>query len=148
MNATDRAAVDRAIDRMEVGHLRGRLATDLSGGELTRVLIARALAQETPLILADEPTAGLDPGAQIATMEIFAGLARTGRGVVVAIHDLGLAVRHCTRLVALSGGRVVADGRPEDVVAPGLLADVFGVTAHFETGPSGAVFQTLTVLRS
>src|SRR5690606_3942551 len=127
-------------------HLAKRPATELSGGELARVLIARVLAQDTPVILADEPTAGLDPAAQIAAMEVFAALAREGRGVVVALHDLGLAARHCTRLVALSAGRVVADGAPVEALAPEVLAKVFGIEAFFETGAAGSVFQPLRVI--
>jgi iron complex transport system ATP-binding protein len=146
LSEADRAAVGQAMARMGVTHLAGRPATELSGGELARVLIARVLAQETPLILADEPTAGLDPAAQIATMEVFGELAREGRGVLVALHDLGLAARHCTRLVALSGGRIAAEGRPEAVLAPGVLAEVFGIAAHFEAGADGPVFQPLRVL--
>lgn len=142
----DRAAVDRAMARMRIGALAERPATALSGGELARVLIARVLAQETPLILADEPTAGLDPAAQIATMQVFAGLAQEGRGVVVALHDLGLAARHCTRLVALAGGRIAAEGAPAEVLAPEVLARVFGIEAFFETGADGPVFQPLRVL--
>ena len=109
-------------------------------------LIARVLAQETPLILADEPVAGLDPAAQIATMAVFAGLAGEGRGVLASIHDLGLAARHCTRLVALSHGRLVADGPPGRVLTPALLAEVFGIRAHFAETPEGPVFQPLAVL--
>ena len=91
---------------------RSRSATALSGGEQARVLIARALAQDTPLLLADEPVAGLDPEAQMRTMQVFQELAAEGRGVVASIHDLGLAARHCTRLVMLHRGRLVADGPP------------------------------------
>src|SRR5690606_29888788 len=98
------------LARMDLNALRQRPATRLSGGEQARVLIARALAQETPLLLADEPTAGLDPAAQIAVMEIFAELAAAGGAVVAALHDLGLAARHCTRLVLLHEGRIAADG--------------------------------------
>ncbi len=146
MNADDRAAVDRALDRMEIAALRHRPATELSGGEQARALIARVLAQETPLILADEPTAGLDPGAQIATMEVFAGLASEGRGILVSMHDLGLAARHCTRILVVADGRLVADGAPLDVLTPGLLAGVFGITARFEVTNAGPVFQALSVL--
>ena len=78
---------------LDVTHLAGRRATELSGGELARVLIARLLAQRTPLILADEPVAGLDPSHQFAVMELFARLAQQGRTVIASIHDLTLAAR-------------------------------------------------------
>jgi iron complex transport system ATP-binding protein len=142
----DRAAVERALARMGLAALRRRRATELSGGEAARALIARVLAQETPLILADEPTAGLDPAAQIATMETFAALAAEGRGVLVALHDLGLAARHCTRLVVLDRGRLVAEGAPAEVLTPALLARVFGIRARLEPGPEGLLFQALAVI--
>lgn len=141
--ATERAAIDRAIARMGLDALRHRPATELSGGEQARVLIARALAQETPLLLADEPTAGLDPAAQIAVMEIFAELAAAGGAVVAALHDLGLAARHCTRLVLLHEGRVAADGAPHDVLTPKNLAHVFGIHARLQDTPDGLIFQPL-----
>ena len=78
---------------------RQRAASELSGGEKARVLIARALAQDAPLLLADEPTAGLDPAHQIALMRLFGELAAEGRGVVASLHDLGLAARWCSRLI-------------------------------------------------
>jgi iron complex transport system ATP-binding protein len=127
----DHAAVDRAMRLMDVEAHRDRQATALSGGELARVLAARVLAQETPLLLADEPAAGLDPAHQIGLMRIFRSLAGEGRSVVVSTHDLGLAARSCTRLILLDRGRVVADGAPEDVVTQDNLRSVYGVTAYF-----------------
>ncbi|SDI42892.1 ABC transporter ATP-binding protein [Salipiger marinus] len=146
MGAADRVAVDHALDALGLGPLRPRTATRLSGGEQARVLIARALAQDTPLLLADEPIAGLDPEHQIATMTVFATLAAEGRGVIVSLHDLGLAVRHCTRLLVLDHGRLVADGPPREVLTPDLVARVFRVSAHFADTPQGPVFQPLEVL--
>lgn len=143
----DRAAIDSALNRMDLAAFRARPATELSGGEQARVLIARALAQETPLLLADEPIAGLDPAHQIAAMETFAALAAEGRGVVVALHDLGLAARYCTRLVLLHGGRVVADGPPRAVLTPDLMAQVFGVSVFMQDTGAGPVFQAMEVLR-
>lgn len=143
----DRAAVTRALDRMRLEPYRARKATALSGGEQARVLIARALAQETPLLLADEPVAGLDPEAQLKTMEVFAALAAEGRAVVAAIHDLGLAVRSCTRLVMLKAGRIVADGAPREVLSDSNLAEVFGVRGYHTETPDGPVFQPTGVLR-
>ncbi|TMM54100.1 ABC transporter ATP-binding protein [Sulfitobacter sabulilitoris] len=144
---TDRRAVDAAIAHMGLDGLRTRTATQLSGGEQARVLIARALAQDTPLLMADEPIAGLDPAGQIATMQIFAGLARGGRSVIASLHDLGLAARHCTRLVLLGAGRLVADGPPAEVLTQANLRQVFGVSAFFEQTAQGPVFQPLDILR-
>ena len=145
--SVDRAAVDAAIARRGRESFRTRTATQLSGGEQARVLIARALAQETPLLMADEPTAGLDPASQIGLMDLFAVTAREGRAVLAALHDLGLAVRHCTRLIVLDRGRVAADGPPAAVLTPDLLARVFQITAHFAEGPAGPIFQPLGVIR-
>ena len=126
--------------------MRHRPATELSGGEQARVLIARALAQDTPLLLADEPIAGLDPAHQIATMETFSNLALQGKSSLVSLHDLGLAARHCSRLLLLGNGGLVADGPPEDVLTPELLAEVFGISAWFQNTDAGPVYQSLKVL--
>ena len=141
-------AVEDALHRMGLSAFRDRRATELSGGEQARVLIARALAQEAPLLLADEPIAGLDPAAQIATMRVFADLAFEGGGVVAALHDLGLAARHCTRLVVMSRGRMVADGTPREVLTPQVLAEVFHIRAHYTDTQDGPVFQPLDLLEA
>lgn len=145
--AKDQAAIARALDRMGLSGFRGRTATALSGGEQARVLIARALAQDTPLLLADEPVAGLDPAAQIRTMQVFADLAAEGRSVIASVHDLGLAARHCTRLIMLGTGRIAADGPARDVLSDTLLARVFGVQGFHAETPQGHIFQPLSVTR-
>lgn len=145
--AHGRAAISAALARMDLTGFANRPATALSGGEQARVLIARALAQQAPLLLADEPLAGLDPAHQIATMQVFRDLARDGGSVMVSLHDLGLAARHCTRLVLLDRGRLIADGAPQAVLTPARLAAVFGITAHLSNGHDGVVFQPLEVVR-
>ena len=135
--AAGRQAVEGSLMRLGLGALANRPATELSGGEQARVLLARALAQETPLILADEPVAGLDPARQIEAMATLAALAREGRGVLVSVHDLSLALRHATRAVVMADGRVVADGSPTDVLTPVRLAEVFGIRAHRVDTPDG-----------
>lgn len=142
----DTLAVERAISALELEPLRHRPATELSGGEQARALIARMLAQETPLLIADEPIAGLDPAAQITVMKTFAGIAGQGRTVLASLHDLGLAARHCTRLILMADGRIAADGPPEQVLHAESLARVFGITAWFATTPQGSVFQPLDIL--
>lgn len=144
--AADRAAVQRAIAALHLEDLRHRPATELSGGEQARALIARALAQESPLLIADEPIAGLDPAAQIWVMRLFARLAGQGGGVLASLHDLGLAARFCTRLVMLHQGRIAADGPPETVLTAANLARVFGITAHLARGPQGLLFQPLDII--
>lgn len=142
----DRTAVDRALDRMDMGNFHSRTATQLSGGEQARALIARALAQETPLLMADEPIAGLDPAHQIGTMQTFAGLAREGHSVMVSLHDLGLAARYCTRLVVIDKGGIAADGPPQDVLTPDLLRDIFGIRAFIQNTADGLVFQPMGIV--
>jgi len=146
LRAADQAAIDAAISRMGLSDLRHRTATHLSGGEQARVLIARALAQDTPLLLADEPIAGLDPASQIATMQVFANLAGEGHAALVSLHDLGLAARHCTRLLMLHAGRLVADGPPADVLTQANMAEVFGISAYYRDTDQGPVFQPIEVL--
>ncbi|MCZ4353586.1 ABC transporter ATP-binding protein [Roseovarius aestuarii] len=152
--AADHAACDAAIAHMALGPLRTRAATRLSGGEQARVLIARALAQDTPLLMADEPIAGLDPAHQISTMQCFAGLAAQGKSCLVSLHDLGLAARHCTRLVLLGPkvgqgpqgcGHIVADGTPAEVLTAQRLRDVFSITAALQQTEQGLLFQPLEV---
>ncbi|WBU56685.1 ABC transporter ATP-binding protein [Paracoccus sediminicola] len=142
----DPAAIATAIDRMGLAALRHRPITELSGGEQARALIARALAQDTPILMADEPIAGLDPAYQISTMTLFRALADEGRAVIVSLHDLGLAARHCTRLVLMDQGRIVADGPPDRVLTPDNLSRVFGIEGFFAQEKEGPVFQPLRVL--
>ncbi len=142
----DRAHVESALDRLDLQGLRHRAASRLSGGEQARALIARALAQDTPLLMADEPIAGLDPAHQISAMRIFRDLAREGRAVIVSLHDLGLAARHCTRLILLAEGGVMADGTPAEVLSPERMARAFGVSVWHQDTPHGPVFQPLEVV--
>jgi iron complex transport system ATP-binding protein len=105
------------------------VATELSGGERARVLLARALAVEAPALIADEPLAALDPGHQLEVMELLARRARNGALVIVVLHDLGVAARYCDRLLLLSGGALVAEGAPKAVLTAEVLAKVYGVRA-------------------
>ncbi len=143
----DHEKVGEALQRMDLDGFRHRPATQLSGGEQARALIARALAQDTPLLMADEPIAGLDPAHQISTMQAFAAQTAEGKSALVSLHDLGLAARHCTRLIMLGDGRLVADGPPTEVLTPERLAHVFGITAWFRETEDGPVYQPLEVIR-
>jgi iron complex transport system ATP-binding protein len=132
--AEDLAAVERALTVTETAHLAQRPVTQLSGGERARVLLARALAGEPRLLLADEPVSGLDPYHRLEVMEHLQSLARgfSGHdqaGVVIVLHDLTLATRFCDRLVLMHGGRVIADGGAADVLSPDRLASVYRVRA-------------------
>lgn len=145
--AVDRRAVADAMAAMEVAHLASRPATALSGGERARVLIARALAQQAPLLLADEPAAGLDPAHQLGLVEAFRRLAGEGRGVLVSLHDLSLAARWCDRLVLLHRGRIAAAGAPGEVLTAEHLRAFYGVSASVALGEDGLSVQVLGRLR-
>jgi iron complex transport system ATP-binding protein len=141
----DRAIADAAMRRMEVDGFRDRPATALSGGERARVLIARALAQDAPLLLADEPAAGLDPSHQITLMRTFASLAGEGRGVVASMHDLGFAARWCSRLILIDRGTVAADGAPRAVLTPERLRTVYHIEAFLGEAAGGPVMLPLDI---
>ena len=102
--------------------LRHRVATELSGGERARVMLARALATGAPALIADEPLASLDPGHQMEVMALLADRARAGALVIVVLHDLSVAARFCDRILLLDDGRLVADGAPAAVLTDAALA--------------------------
>jgi iron complex transport system ATP-binding protein len=121
-----------AMRRTDTGHLAGRLAPTLSGGELQRVQAARALAQIAGVegfraLLLDEPVSALDPCHQHQILRLAAEEAERGAAVLCVLHDLNLAARYATRVVALERGRLVADGPPAEVLTPPLLARLFRV---------------------
>ena len=124
----DAEAIGRAMDATGVTSLRARSISTLSGGERMRVLLARALAVEAPLLLADEPVAALDPLHQLRVMELLRVSAQRGQGIVVVLHDLSLAARFCDRLVLIAEGRIVAQGSPAEVLLPTHLHRAYGVT--------------------
>ncbi|WP_430437845.1 ABC transporter ATP-binding protein [Oceanibaculum nanhaiense] len=133
LSEADLAAIEAAMRFAGVLDLAGRPVTRLSGGERARVLLARALAGDPELLLADEPVAGLDPGHQLDVMEVLARRAGAGGTLVVALHDLTLAARYCTRLVLLSAGTVLAEGLPEAVLTPENLRAAYGIEATVGT---------------
>jgi iron complex transport system ATP-binding protein len=124
----DHAAIARAIDRVGIRHLVGRDARELSLGERQLVLIAMAVAQDTPILLLDEPTVHLDLRHQVAAMELLVGLnEEEGMTVVAVLHDLTMAAHFFPRLLLMDGGRIVADGPPDVVLAPERIREAFGV---------------------
>lgn len=125
--AIDRRAAAAALERVGIGGLADRDYTRLSGGQRQLALIARALAQEAPLIVMDEPTASLDFGNQALVLREIRGLAGAGLGIVLSTHDPGHAFACGTRVVVMVEGRVRAAGPPEAVMTAGLLSEVYGV---------------------
>lgn len=133
----DRAAVDAALAALDLVALRHRSISHLSGGELARVLLARVLAGEPSWILADEPLANLDLAHQLALLRQFRRLASEGVGVCLVLHDLAQAMNHADRVVVLDGGKVVADGAPQDALSEAMIAQVWKVPVRW-LGEPGA----------
>lgn len=127
------------LERVGVADLADRGVLDMSGGERARVLLARLLATRAPLLVADEPVAGLDPDAQLLTLDLLRAEAAGGAAVVVTLHDLGLAARSCDRVLVLDHGRVAAQGAPVDALSPAVLARVFRLDGALIDTPAGLV---------
>jgi iron complex transport system ATP-binding protein len=132
LGGADADAVARALAACDIAPLADRPADTLSGGEMARVHLARALAAEAPLILADEPIAALDPRHQHEVMALFRGFADRGGGALVVLHDLALAARYADRLIWMKDGRIVADGPVAATLTPARIAEVYGVRARIE----------------
>ncbi|WP_433545895.1 ABC transporter ATP-binding protein [Streptomyces sp. CA-294286] len=130
-SSDDERAVERALRRTGTYELAERTLDELSGGQRQRAWIAMALAQDTEMLLLDEPTTHLDLAHQIDVLELVGELHReTGRTIVMVLHELALAARYAERLVAMKDGRIVAQGAPEDVLTEDLLREVFGLRAR------------------
>lgn len=125
--AAARAEALAALDKAGADHLADRGVLDLSGGERARVLLARLLATRAPLFVADEPIAGLDPAAQLDTLDVLRDHAANGGAVLATLHDLTLATAYCDRVVVMARGRVVAHGEAAKVFTGALLEDAFGL---------------------
>ena len=133
------AIATACLAELEVGALAERGVLDMSGGERARVLLARLLATGAPLLIADEPAAGLDPDAQFLALERLRARAAAGAGVIVTSHDLTLAARACDRLAVLHRGRLVALGPPAEALTSDVLAEVFGLAGALVSSPAGPI---------
>ena len=132
--AADRDAAARALDRLGLEPFAERPLGTLSGGERQRVVVARALAQEAPIVLLDEPTAALDIGHQQQALELLDALrSADGLTLVAAMHDLTLAAQYADRVLLLAEGRIVADGAPADVLTESALAEHYGASVRVVT---------------
>ena len=137
--ARDAAAVSRALDACDLNALADRAADSLSGGETARMHVARALASEAPILIADEPTAALDPLHAWRVMDVIARFTQAGGAALVILHDLALAARFATRIAVLKHGCIIADGPPQAALTTTILKDTFDMDAFmaFEAdGPS------------
>jgi len=126
----DTEAVQRAMQATDVAGLSDRRVTELSGGERSRVALARVLAVEAPVMLADEPTASLDPRYQIDVMTNLRNAADGGMLVIVVTHDLGLAARFADRVLVLSDGSLVSQGAPAEALSEKVMNEVFRISAY------------------
>jgi iron complex transport system ATP-binding protein len=127
----DRRAVSEALHRADVVKLADRSVDTLSGGERARALLARVLAVQAEIILADEPVASLDPYHALHVMELLRELSRDGRAIMVVLHDLALAMRYCDRLFLMHEGRITAEGAPEQVLSQERLARNYNIEGHY-----------------
>ena len=132
----DDAAVAEALRATDTLELADRPVDELSGGQRQRVWIAMALAQQTDLLLLDEPTTFLDINHQVEVLDLLTDLVRNnGRTIVVVLHDLNLACRYADHIVAMKAGRLVAEGRPSEVMTEAIVADVFGMASRVVIDP-------------
>ncbi|KAB8307625.1 iron complex transport system ATP-binding protein [Rahnella sp. BIGb0603] len=131
----DHARVSRAMQETNIGDLAEKLVSELSGGQRQRVFLAMVLAQDTPLVLLDEPTTYLDISHQVELMNLLRRQNQQGKTVVAVLHDLNQASRYCDYLVMMAAGKIVAQGSPEAVMTPALLAQVFDIDAQIHPEP-------------
>jgi len=122
------AAIEQALERTQLSELRNRRFDSLSGGEQARVLLARALTVEAPVLLADEPIAALDPYFQITMMTMLKAEAESGKTVIAALHDLSLAHQFCDRIWVLHDGKLAVEAAPDEALNKDILRTVFGIT--------------------
>ena len=145
---TDEKAVLEAMDATGVTTLSGRLVDELSGGQRQRVWIAMALAQQTDILLLDEPTTYLDITYQIELLELFTDLNLAGHTLVAVLHDLNHAARYATHLIAMRGGKIMAEGAPTDIVTADLVEEVFGLKCVVVPDPIVGTPQVVPVGRN
>ncbi|MEO1568880.1 MAG: ABC transporter ATP-binding protein [Pseudomonadota bacterium] len=132
LKGADAEAVDRAITACDLESLADRSADTLSGGELARMHCARAFAAEAPLLIADEPTAALDPRHQFRILDLIADYVAKGGGALVVLHDIQMAARYASRVIWMKDGQILADGPPAETLTAGRLEAIYGIRASVE----------------
>jgi iron complex transport system ATP-binding protein len=145
MNEIDHAAVVRALEITGMLPMRARIVSTLSGGERARALLARALATQSAYLVVDEPAAHLDPRYQRSVFACLQAAAQTGTGVIVVLHDLSLALQFCDSLVLMHGGKVTADGLPDEVINAPRTRDAFSLRplrVQAQTGETGVLWSS------
>jgi iron complex transport system ATP-binding protein len=135
-----------ALAEVAMTSLAERGVLDMSGGERARVLLARLIATGAPLLVADEPAAGLDPAAQLLVMELLRARVAAGAAVLVTLHDLTLAARGCDRLAVMAAGRLIALGPPRQALAPDILAAAFALDGALMETRAGPVIAARRVI--
>jgi iron complex transport system ATP-binding protein len=134
LSVTDEKIIEDAMRATDTLHLRSRRIDHLAGGEKALVMIARLLAGEPEILLADEPVQGLDPAHALQVMELLRSVVSGGRGVLVVLHDLALASRFCDRILLLDHGKILASGRPQEVFSPENLKASYHIEAKYGAG--------------
>ncbi|MBQ4782583.1 Fe(3+) dicitrate ABC transporter ATP-binding protein FecE [Pectobacterium versatile] len=145
LSPDDRQRVQLAMEKTHIVDLADKRLTDLSGGQRQRAFLAMLLAQDTPVVLLDEPTTYLDINHQVELMKLLRELNQAGKTVVTVLHDLNQASRYCDHLVMLADGRVMAEGSPHEVMKPELLQRVFSIDAEIHAEPVSG--QPMCVVR-
>ncbi|MCL6395567.1 Fe(3+) dicitrate ABC transporter ATP-binding protein FecE [Pectobacterium carotovorum subsp. carotovorum] len=145
LSPDDRQRVQLAMEKTHIVDLANKRLTDLSGGQRQRAFLAMLLAQDTPVVLLDEPTTYLDINHQVELMKLLRELNQAGKTVVTVLHDLNQASRYCDHLVMLADGRVMAEGSPHEVMKPELLQRVFSIDAEIHAEPVSG--QPMCVVR-
>jgi iron complex transport system ATP-binding protein len=146
LSARDRDVIATTMDTVGIRHLEGRCFSELSGGERQKVVLAMALAQETGLLLLDEPTAHLDISHQVEILELLADMNEKGHlTIIAAMHDLNLASAYFRRLVLLKDGAVIADGSPGQVLTSSTIGSAYSVPVHIQPHPLTGVPQVVVL---
>ncbi|WP_406851435.1 ABC transporter ATP-binding protein [Brevundimonas sp. BH3] len=132
----------RALDMVGVGHLAMRGVADMSGGERARVLLARAMVTDAPVLVADEPVAGLDPDAELLVLERLRERADGHSAVLLSLHDLCAAAKFADRVIVVADGRIVADAKPLDALTPDILRVHFRIAGQWIETENGPLLAT------